>query len=277
MNIAYGISSLLLYPMCYHVLHYRRKIVSSNIAKCFPEKSEDERQQIERTFYHRFADMIVEAFYGRHLDAAAMARHFALPQQEAEQLAQDAHTHGGLIITTGHMFNWEWINDFGNKLTPYEVGVGGVYKPLSSPFFNKLMLKVRQGNNVCMIDNRLLLRTMVRFRKEQKPMVYGLIADQRPEPQSNQLKTTLLGQEVGMITGPESLGRKFEYPIYYGQIVFVRRGFYQVNVTKIYDPEVEKDLPEGVITQRYTDCLEKNIIIDPANWLWSHNRFWKSN
>ena len=49
-----------LYLFVYHVLRYRRRLVRKHLADSFPEKSADERMQIERGFYHWFCDYIAE-------------------------------------------------------------------------------------------------------------------------------------------------------------------------------------------------------------------------
>jgi len=42
------------------VLKYRRALVQRQLAEAFPTRSAEERAQIERDFYHWFADYVVE-------------------------------------------------------------------------------------------------------------------------------------------------------------------------------------------------------------------------
>ena len=60
LRVHYFFSDWLLYPLIYHVVRYRRTLVRQQLATCFPEKSEKERKDIERRFYHYFCDYIVE-------------------------------------------------------------------------------------------------------------------------------------------------------------------------------------------------------------------------
>ncbi len=55
------------YLLIYRVGRYRRKVVRENLAKAFPEKSGEERRQIERRFYHYLSDYMLEAFGRRYL------------------------------------------------------------------------------------------------------------------------------------------------------------------------------------------------------------------
>ncbi len=49
-----------LYFMMRHVVHYRKKVVRSNLHNSFPEKSETELMEIERKFYHYICDYMLE-------------------------------------------------------------------------------------------------------------------------------------------------------------------------------------------------------------------------
>ena len=51
-----------------------------------------------------------------------------------------------------------------------------------------------------------------------------------------------------------------------------KRGYYELELKLITDNP--KELNYGEITEAHTRLLEKEIIENPANWLWSHKR-WK--
>src|SRR5687767_6565263 len=51
----------LVFIILFYLVKYRRKVTKSNLANAFPEKSDEERNQIERKFYRFLADMIVES------------------------------------------------------------------------------------------------------------------------------------------------------------------------------------------------------------------------
>lgn len=270
--VAHAISSVVLYPLCYYVLRYRRKTVRHNLSLCLPHYSEQQRREIERSFYRRFADMIVETICGWHMSPEVMLRH--LQTEGMEPLMADTKRYGGSLVTLGHFFNWEWVSDYGNQFAPYGVIGSGAYKQLTSPFFDRLMLRIREKRGGLLVEHMSLLRTMVRLRKEATPTCFIMIADQRPEGHSAYQDVTLLGQETKMLTGSETLAAKFGYPVYYARMSSPKRGFYRVELIRIYDPETDKDLPMGTVTERYTRLLETNIQDYPDGWLWTHNRFW---
>src|SRR5688572_11617943 len=53
-----------LFIVIYYITGYRRKVVQQNLRNAFPEKSEQERNEIERDFFRYFADLIVEIVKG---------------------------------------------------------------------------------------------------------------------------------------------------------------------------------------------------------------------
>ena len=52
------ILSDLVYPIVKRT--YRRKVVDDNLAKSFPEKTEEERDKIANNFYHQLCDYFAE-------------------------------------------------------------------------------------------------------------------------------------------------------------------------------------------------------------------------
>ena len=59
LRLLYFISDLLFFPL-FHWIKYRRKVVQRQLEECFPEKSQKEREDIERRFYHFFCDYLME-------------------------------------------------------------------------------------------------------------------------------------------------------------------------------------------------------------------------
>ena len=51
-----------------------------------------------------------------------------------------------------------------------------------------------------------------------------------------------------------------------------KRGYYDCEFLKMTDDV--KQYPEHELTRQYMQMLEDDIRLEPARWLWSHNR-WK--
>ena len=50
----------LIHFLLFHIAGYRKKVVFDNLRRSFPEKSEKERYNIAKGFYHHLADLLME-------------------------------------------------------------------------------------------------------------------------------------------------------------------------------------------------------------------------
>ncbi len=275
LRVGHGFSRWFLFPICYHLIRYRRKVVAENLQLAFPEKSSHERKHIERKFYLYFCDMIMEILVDRHFTDEDM-RMF-LHMEGSEDMRKQVKQYGGGFIMLGHLLNWEWYCGMAKSLSDETVRCAGVYKTLHSKFFDDLMYKWRMRRCGGLVEMNQLLRVLVGNRQnpESHPTIYAMLADQRPNKHGRVKAhpTVLLHRQVGVLTGTEQLAKKFDLPIYYAHCIARGRGDYQATFVPIYNPETDKDVPMGEITERFTRLLEKNILEQPERWLWTHRRF----
>lgn len=273
LSVGHFFSKWLLYPLCYYLIRYRRKVVRENLLMAFPEKSPKEICRIEKDFYLAFSDMIAEILTGRHFSEEDMQQFFVL--NNSEIAAESSKHYGGAFVMLGHFMNWEWMTGFATRLAALDVDSGIVYKRLSNKFFDHLMLRLRGQNGGQVIEMNQLLRVMVKQKKQSdaQPMLYAMLSDQRPRRSATQYQTVFLHRNVGFLTGTEQLAQRFRYPVFYTRYRCLGRGHYEMTFVRLYDPDTEPDLPLGTITERYARLLEEDIRQYPSQWLWSHRRF----
>lgn len=265
----YGVANGILYPLAYYILRYRRGVVYKNLRNSFPDKSESEIKTIAKGFYHHLADIIAEIIYGYSVSDKEMNQRV---QYQHIDLIEDAiRTHGGAIVMLGHLGNWEWTADIGNRLTPPLREVS-IYRRLKNKSMNELMLDIRAQRGAEMVEMKQILRAMIKNHQQGRLIGYGMIADQKPSPTSSHFWTTFLNQDTAFLDGSEVLARKFNYPVFYFYITSPQRGYYNIDIRTISENPVNET--EWTITQKYANLLETNILEQPSLWLWSHNR-WK--
>ena len=271
LRVLYGFADWFIYPIMYHVVRYRRRLVRRNLRNSFPDKSEAERKAIERAFYHQFCDTIVETIYGYRCSIEQMREHVTF--KNMDEVNRLTHQAGGCIFMLAHMGNWEWMAEVQRWLDPDILEVN-VYRQLKSEKMDALMLDIRSKRGGVCVDKRRILREMVRFRAEKQQVTIGLLSDQKPRPEVTRTWVDFLHQDTGFLDGGEVLGTKFGYPVYYAYIRRVKRGCYETELQLLAaDP---KQCKEGEITTAYARALERNIVEQPELWLWTHNRWkWK--
>lgn len=271
LGVHYWFADWLLYPMMYYVVRYRRRITAKNLAAAFPDKSEKERTLIEKDFYHQFCYTMVENIYGYRASNEEMRQRVIFGNMEEVNRLVDAA--GGGIFMLAHMGNWEWQASV-QQWVSEGVTELNVYRQLKNKRMDRLMLALRAKRGGECVEKNRILREMVRYKAEKKPLTIGLLSDQKPRPEVTRTWVEFLHQETGFLDGGEVLGKKFGYPVFYAFITRPQRGYYHTDM-RLIAAEPQKTA-EGEITKAYARMLEENIQAQPALWLWTHNRFkWK--
>lgn len=270
LSVLYMISDIILYPLVYYIARYRLKVVRKNLRNSFPDKSHDELKNIEKKFYHHFADLIVEVVYGYRVGDEEMRERVVFENVDlVEDLASKTH---GVIAYLGHMGNWEWLVDLNKRFLNPAMVEYNVYRQLKNPASDKMMLELRSKRGGECIEKKLLLRKLVALRRSEHPFVVGMLSDQKPSKRSSYAWTQFLNQETAFLDGSEVLAHKFGFSAVYAHIWSPKRGYYRIRFEQITDdPELMQ--PEEM-TKRYAELLEQNICAQPEQWLWTHNR-WK--
>ena len=270
-HVHHGIADYFLYPLMFYVVRYRRRIVTKNLRLAFPEKTEKEHKQIAKAFYHQFCYTMVESIYGFRCSDEEMRQRVVFEgMEEVNRLIDEA---GGGIFMLAHMGNWEWMASIQQWVSPGVTELN-VYRRLKNKSMDQLMLDIRAKRGGACVEKQRILREMVRYRAEKRPVTVGLLSDQKPRPEVTRTWTTFLHQETGFLDGGEVLGKKFGYPVFYLYITRERKGYYRVQMKTLAAKPQETQ--EGEITLAYARILEQNIQEQPHLWLWSHNRWkWK--
>ena len=270
LSVLYMISDIILYPLVYYIARYRLKVVRKNLRNSFPDKSHDELKNIEKKFYHHFADLIVEVVYGYRVGDEEMRERVVFENVDlVEHLASKTH---GVIAYLGHMGNWEWLVDLNKRFVNPAMVEYNVYRQLKNPASDKMMLELRSKRGGECIEKKQLLRKLVALRRSEHPFVVGMLSDQKPSKRSSYVWTQFLNQETAFLDGSEVLAHKFGFSAVYAHIWSPKRGYYRIRFEQITDdPELMQ--PEEM-TKRYAELLEQNICAQPEQWLWTHNR-WK--
>ncbi|WP_338870386.1 lysophospholipid acyltransferase family protein [Spirosoma sp. SC4-14] len=265
LGILYGLSDFLYFLLLY-VVRYRHEVIDENLRVSFPEKSETERKAIAKGFYRNLTDLIVETIKMPDLSPDDLRRRV---QFSNANLVKERLEAGQTVIgMASHSCNWEWVPS-GSVL--HGMPADSIYKPLNSPFFEKLMRTVRASFGAVPVPMHTLPRRMV--AQKNVPRIVALVADQVPDVPEQAYWTDFLHHDTPFYPGTERLARSRNLPVFYTELRRVKRGFYEVKFTLLSEPPYT-NLPPGTILNRYRDLLEETIRKYPSDWLWSHKR-WK--
>jgi Kdo2-lipid IVA lauroyltransferase/acyltransferase len=256
----------ILFLVIYYLVGYRRKVVQQNLQHAFPDKTDLERQDIERKFYRHFADLIVETIKTISISRAELARRVTIANPEVvEKLL---HTDRKLVGVAGHYCNWELLAMAIAAITEKKFMV--IYKPLSNKIFDKFFIRTRSRLGGIPVAMKLVLRKMVELKNE--PFITVLLGDQTPVRHEATYFTTFLNQPTAVFLGVEKMAKSFDSLVYFCDMRKVKRGYYTYTVVSLFE-DVKSAAPYA-ITKAHVQYLEKIINQEPQYWLWSHRR-WK--
>jgi KDO2-lipid IV(A) lauroyltransferase len=255
------------YFIIYHIIKYRKEVVFDNLRLAFPEKSEKERIEIAKKFYHHFCDVLMEAVKLFQISATQLKQRMRVvnPEIITEEFNKGKH----ILAVIGHYNNWEWGISAGMQI-PFHFA--SIYKPLSNKYFDKMMVRLRTKFGGDVIPMHQTARYLIKNMKDGKLTMLNFIADQSPMHHEIQYWATFFNIKTPVYLGIEKLAIKTKQPIYYAHFNKIRRGYYEITFQKICDDA--SILKPFELTDRHTKLLEDDIRKSPQYWLWSHKR-WK--
>lgn len=248
------------------VANYRHKVIWQNLRNSFPDKNDQQLRTIARDFHRHFTDLIVETLKLRRASAQEVQQRLT----GDTSVIDDLYARGkSAVFVLGHRGNWELANLFASVTFQHECIV--VYKPLSSPTFEEWFGQLRTRFGSTMVPMREIYGELLKPRT--RPYLLFLVNDQSPNPKSAYW-TRFLNQDTGVFRGVESIARKYHLPVVYADIRRdeARRGYYSLVITPI--TEHPEEVPLNGVLEKQIQLLERDIVNQPGNWLWSHKR-WK--
>ncbi|WP_310394283.1 lysophospholipid acyltransferase family protein [Hymenobacter sp.] len=264
-GLAEGIYLLLAY-----VVRYRWPVLTTNLRRSFPEKSEAEITRTGKDFYRHFAQVVVEILKLAAISPAELAERmrFTNPELMTRAFAQER-----LVLSLGsHMGNWEWI--LSGAALEFPGRAAGVYKPLNNPFFEDFMRRLRTRLGADAVPMLATLRYLVAHKGQGHTL--SLLTDQAAGPEDRPYWTTFLHQDTSFYTSADRLAVQLDCAVLYVGIRRVRRGYYEVTFTELPDGRAAAAAPAGTfpVTEAFARQLERDMQASPEQYLWTHRR-WK--
>jgi KDO2-lipid IV(A) lauroyltransferase len=263
--LLYGLSDFF-FVVLYYIIPYRKKVVMANLAKAFPEKSEAELKIICRKFYRHFCDLVLESVKNFSISDAEARKRFVTTNPE---VINDYAAKGqSIIVAGGHYTNWELWAISGPQVL--KTTLLGIYKKLSNKYFDQKMRESRGKFGMKLVRTVDINEYLKKNQDELKGVV--LAFDQSPSDPKKCVWIKFMGIETGALFGTEKFAKEYNFPVVYGRMTKLKRGYYSISYEVISEPPYSFE--SGELLQRLHDELEKDIRKAPEYWLWTHKR-WK--
>ncbi|MFZ4374906.1 MAG: lysophospholipid acyltransferase family protein [Saprospiraceae bacterium] len=255
----------LLFILLYPIIFYRKKVVLDNLRKAFPTHTLKKIKEIQKAFYRQFLKNFEDLI--PLLIQSKKAVYKSVEIKNMELLNELMLLNKPIIIVTAHYGSWEKafsaLPIFINK------PVGLVYTPVKSNYFSALLLHIRTRFGLNLIT-RYTFKEHIGAHLNQT-YFYIMPSDQRPVDPKKSFWTPFLGIETPLLFGVEKHAVQYHLPAIY---LHVKDMGHQCHINFSLICKSGKETEYGFITKKYAELLEKQIVDDPTQWLWSHRR-WK--
>jgi len=241
-----------------------KKIIYSNIRRAFPNITEKEILNISKNMWNNYGRVFAEYMFIKKYRNEFFK--FGIRLYGSEILKKIKHENRPVIFISGHFANFELM-----AMTLEKMGIklSAIYRPLNNKFLNVIMEQIRK-KYICKFQIKKGvsgLREIIKLNK--KGFSTALMIDQRV---SEGILSNFFNKKAHTTTIPAQLVKKYGYDVV--PISIERFDHIKFNI-RIHKPlKYSKNTTTEEITQNLNNFIEKMLIKNPNQWIWSHNR-WK--
>tara|TARA_X000001036_G_C20602592_1_gene775570 strand:+ start:508 stop:1365 length:858 start_codon:yes stop_codon:yes gene_type:complete len=238
------------------------KVIEKNFSIYSPKISSLEREEIVKGMWKNYGMTFIEYIF---LDYFRNNRTH-LNTMNTESLSKIFNEKKPVIFISGHFANFELMS---MEITKKNIRLATIYRPLNNIFLNPFMEYLRK-KYIC--QNQIKkgingVRDSIKYIK--KGYSIALMIDQRV---SEGKKINLFKKLALTTTLPAQLSIKFDLDIVPVYIERDRSNNFKIEFQKNIKPKDFKNKMD--LTEELNKVLEKMIIRNPNQWIWTHDR-WK--
>jgi len=243
-----------------------RKISHSNLSLALPNIDKPKRDKIIDNMWANYGKIFSEYMFMKNFrqNSKFSKKIIIENQKELEKIKSEKKP---VIFISGHFNNFELM---AMHLEKSNINLAAVYRPLNNKFLNPIMERIRE-KYICKKQIKKGISGTKKLLKEFKNGTsIALMIDQRV---SEGIKSDLFGKEALTTTIPAQFIKKFNTSVV---PIYIERSIDDTFKLKIYESiKFSNDETVNDITKKLNQILEKMIMANPDQWIWTHNR-WKN-
>ena len=242
-----------------------KRISHSNLTIAFPKLNENEKDKILNDMWATYGKIFAEYIFIKDFrQSPKFSKKIIIENQKSLEKIKQKKT--PVIFISGHFDNFELM---AMHIEKSGIDLAAIYRPLNNKFLNPLMENIRR-NYICKKQiQKGISGTKKLLREFKNGTSIALMIDQRV---SEGIKCDFFGEKALTTTIPAQFIKKFDaevVPIYIERSIDDNFKIRILNNIKFSNNDsIEK------ITLELNKILEKMIITNPTQWIWTHNR-WK--
>jgi len=241
-----------------------KNLIKSNILKAFPNINQNEIERLLKKMWGNYGRILAEYVFIKDFRGPKFNNKIKVYGQNI--LERIKKNNEPVIFISGHFNNFELM---ALHIEKSNISLAAIYRPLNNKFLNFIMERVRK-KYICKNQIKKGIsgtKKLLTFFKKKTSI--ALMIDQRV---SQGIKSKFFNDECFTTTIPAQFVKKFKCKVV--PIYIERKHDTDFELT-IHDPieYLDNETIES-ITANLNDLLEKMILKNPEQWIWSHNR-WK--
>ena len=241
-----------------------QEIIKSNLLKAMPNLNSNELEKIIKKMWENYGRILSEYIFIKDFRGSGLDTNLKIRGQEILDKIQNDNE--PVIFVSGHFSNFELM---AMHIEKSGIQLAAVYRPLNNKFLNLVMERNRK-KYICKNQIKKGIsgtKHLLSFFKKGSSI--ALMIDQRV---SEGIMCNFFKDRAFTTTIPAQFVKKFKckiVPIYIERIKDVN---FEITIHKPI--EYSRDDSIEFITSDLNIILEKMILKNPEQWIWSHNR-WK--
>ena len=241
-----------------------KNLIKENIIKAYPKIENKDLKKIINGMWGNYGRILSEYVFMKNFRNSKLSDNIIIKGQEI--LDKIKSENKPVIFISGHFNNFELM---AMHIEKSGLEVAAIYRPLNNNFLNFFMEKIRK-KFICKHQiKKGISGTKKILNHFKNGTSIALMIDQRL---SQGIKTNFFNQEALTTTIPAQFVKKFNCKIVPIYIERINKFNFAL---KVYEPiSYSKDETIHNITSDLNKILEKMILKNPEQWIWSHNR-WK--
>ena len=227
-------------------------------------KNESEQKKVMEEMWENYGRILAEYPFLKKFKTNELKKYITIEGQE--YLSDIKSKNKKAVFVSGHFNNFELM---AMQLENLGIDLAAIYRPLNNFLMNKKMEKIRI-NHICkkqIKKGKSGLRDVLKYLKQDTSI--ALMIDQRV---SEGKKIKFFNKFALTTTIPAQIFAKYECAVIPIYIERYNKYYFKMKISKPLNLSKSDSLE--LISEKLNNLLEKMIMKNPSQWIWSHNR-WK--
>ena len=238
--------------------------IENNLNNSNIGNSYNERKNIIRKMWGNYGRILSEYIFFKKFRENKLKEFIEI--KGLEFLKEIKKTNEQIIFISGHFNNFELM---AMEIDKADINLCAIYRPLNNPFLNVVMERIRK-NYICKYQikkGKSGTRELIELLK--KNFSVALMIDQRV---SEGESVKFFNRSAKTTTIPAQLIKKYGFRVMPVYIERFKNFHFRLSFNKPI--KFNKDFYYNQISLELNKILEKMILKNPDQWIWSHDR-WK--